>query len=36
MVKIKIKRNGSGDTRTALNGPKPTFEEFHEANLSHA
>ena len=33
MGKIKIKRNPNGDTRTA---PKDiTFEQFHEANLSH-
>jgi len=33
MRKIKLKHNGCGDTR---NAPKDTtFEQFHEANLSH-
>ena len=33
MEKIKIKHNGYGDTRSA---PKDTtFEQFHEANMSH-
>lgn len=33
MKKIKIKHNPNGDTRTA---PKDiTFEQFHEANVSH-